>query len=52
MRILILGATGGTGSALATISRADLADFLLSELEHGTHTHHVVGITGCRKGQA
>jgi putative NADH-flavin reductase len=76
MRVLILGATGGTGkaligqaserghditafdehlpgrSALASISRADPADFLLSELERGTHTHHIVGITGCRKGWA
>jgi putative NADH-flavin reductase len=39
-------------SALASISRADLADFLLSELEGGTHTHHIVGITGWRKGWA
>jgi len=31
---------------LASISRADVAPFLLSELEYGTHTHHIVGITG------
>ena len=55
MRVLILGATGGTGKALigqASERRADLADFLLSELERGTHTHHIVGITGWRKGWA
>jgi putative NADH-flavin reductase len=32
-------------SALASISRADVAHFLLSELEHGTHIHHIVGVT-------
>jgi putative NADH-flavin reductase len=33
-------------SALASISRADVAHFLLSEIEHNTYTHHIVGITG------
>jgi putative NADH-flavin reductase len=32
-------------SALASISRADVAHFLLSELERGAHIHHIVGIT-------
>jgi putative NADH-flavin reductase len=32
-------------SALASISRADVAHFLLTELEQGTHIHHIVGIT-------
>jgi putative NADH-flavin reductase len=31
-------------SALASISRADVAQFLLSELERNTHVHHIVGI--------
>ena len=39
-------------SALASISRADVAHFLLSELEHNTHTHHIVGITGGKREQA
>jgi uncharacterized protein YbjT (DUF2867 family) len=38
-------------SALASISRADVAHFLLSELEHNTHTHHIVGITGGKREQ-
>jgi len=33
-------------SALASISRADVAHFLLGELEHGSHTHRIVGLTG------
>jgi putative NADH-flavin reductase len=32
-------------SALASISRADVAHFLVRELEHGAHIHHIVGIT-------
>jgi len=36
-------------SALASISRADVAQFLLSELEQNTHVHHIVGINR-RKG--
>lgn len=31
-------------SALASISRADVAHFLLGELEHATHLHQIVGI--------
>ena len=38
-------------SALASISRADVAHFLLSELEHNTHTHHIVGITDGKREQ-
>jgi putative NADH-flavin reductase len=37
-------------SAWAFISRADVAHFVLSELEHGTHLHQVVGITRARRG--
>jgi putative NADH-flavin reductase len=37
-------------SSLAFISRADVAHFLLSELEHGVHTHQIVGITGGTRG--
>jgi putative NADH-flavin reductase len=33
------------GSALSSISRADVAYFLLSELEDRAHIHHIVGIT-------
>jgi len=33
------------GTALSSISRADVAHFLLSELEHPAHIHHIVGIT-------
>jgi putative NADH-flavin reductase len=33
-------------SALASISRADVAHFLLSELEHNSHIHNIVGVTG------
>jgi putative NADH-flavin reductase len=33
-------------SALATISRADVAEFLVSEIQHNTHIHEIVGITG------
>lgn len=32
-------------SALASISRADVAHFLLSELERSAHVHHIVGVT-------
>jgi putative NADH-flavin reductase len=32
-------------SALASISRADVADFLLEEIQHNTHIHEIVGIT-------
>ena len=32
-------------SATASISRADVAHFLLSELEHRAYIHHIVGIT-------
>jgi len=38
-------------SALASISRADVAHFLLSELERGTHIHHIVGITRSGSGR-
>ena len=38
-------------SALASISRADVAHFLLSELEHNTYTHHIVGIAGGKREQ-
>jgi len=31
-------------SALASISRSDVARFLLTELEHSMHIHHIVGI--------
>jgi putative NADH-flavin reductase len=31
-------------SALASISRADVAHFLLSELEQRLHIHHIVGV--------
>jgi len=34
-----------TRSALASISRADVAHFLLTELEHGAHIRHIVGVT-------
>jgi putative NADH-flavin reductase len=33
-------------SAFAAISRADVAHFLLRELEQNAHIHHIVGITG------
>jgi putative NADH-flavin reductase len=33
-------------SALAAISRADVAEFLVSEIQHNTHIHEIVGITG------
>ena len=39
-------------SAFASVSRADVAHFLLSELEHNAHVHHIVGIgngTGGRR---
>jgi putative NADH-flavin reductase len=36
-------------SALASISRADIAHFLLSELEHSSHIHHIVGVTGGKR---
>jgi len=36
------------GSAAATISRADVAHFLLDEVERPRHTHHIVGIAGGR----
>jgi putative NADH-flavin reductase len=32
-------------SAFAAISRADVAEFLLSEIQHNTHIHEIVGIT-------
>jgi putative NADH-flavin reductase len=32
-------------SAFAAISRADVAEFLLSELQHNTHIREIVGIT-------
>jgi putative NADH-flavin reductase len=38
-------------SALASISRADVAHFLLGELEHGSHTHRIVGLTGGRRSR-
>jgi len=38
-------------SALASISRADVAHFLLSELEHRAHIHHIVGITRGKRDQ-
>ena len=37
-------------SAWAFISRADVAHFVLSELEHSTHVHQVVGIAGATRG--
>lgn len=33
------------GSAFATISRADVAEFLLSAIQHNTHIREIVGIT-------
>ena len=38
-------------SAFASISRADVADFLLRELQENAHIHQIVGITG-RNGVA
>jgi putative NADH-flavin reductase len=32
-------------SAFAAISRADVAEFLVSEIQHNTHIHEIVGIT-------
>ena len=32
-------------SAFAAISRADVAEFLVSETQHNTHIHEIVGIT-------
>jgi putative NADH-flavin reductase len=32
-------------SAFASISRADVADFLLGEIQHNAHIHEIVGIT-------
>ena len=32
-------------SAFAAISRADVAEFLVSEIQHNTHIHELVGIT-------
>jgi putative NADH-flavin reductase len=33
-------------SAFADISRADVAEFLLSEIQRNTHIHEIVGIAG------
>jgi putative NADH-flavin reductase len=33
-------------SAFAAISRADVAEFLVSEIQHNTHIHEIVGIAG------
>ena len=38
-------------SATASISRADVAHFLLSELEHRAYIHHIVGITRGKRDQ-
>jgi putative NADH-flavin reductase len=38
-------------SATASISRADVAHFVLDELERSTQTHHIVGITGGKRGR-
>jgi putative NADH-flavin reductase len=32
-------------SAFAVISRADVAEFLVSEIQQNTHIHEIVGIT-------
>jgi putative NADH-flavin reductase len=37
----------GAGGA-ATVSRADVAHFLLEELEHGAHIHRIVGVARIR----
>jgi putative NADH-flavin reductase len=33
-------------SAFAAISRADIAEFLIHEIQRNTHVHEIVGITG------
>jgi putative NADH-flavin reductase len=38
-------------SAFASISRADVADFLLSELQHNAHIHQIVGIVDGKRAQ-
>ena len=39
----------GSRNSLATISRADVAHFLLEELERGAHVHRIVGMASFRK---
>jgi putative NADH-flavin reductase len=38
-------------SALASISRADVAHFMLEEIEHCRYTHRIVGIAGGKGGR-
>ena len=41
----------GRSGAFASISRADVADFVLGELQHNAHVHHIVGIARGKRGQ-
>src|SRR5258706_6243181 len=41
----------GRSGAFASISPADVADFVLGELEHNAHVHQIVGLAGGQKGQ-
>jgi putative NADH-flavin reductase len=41
----------GRSSAFASISRADVADFVLGELQHHAHVHQIVGIARGKRGQ-
>ncbi len=41
----------GRSGAFASISRADVADFVLGELEHNAHVHQIVGIARGKRGQ-
>ena len=41
----------GRGGAFASISRADVADFVLGELQRNAHVHQIVGIARGKRGQ-
>ena len=41
----------GRSGAFASISRADVADFVLGELQHNAHVHQIVGIARGKRGQ-
>jgi putative NADH-flavin reductase len=41
----------GRGGAFSSISRADVADFVLGELQRNAHVHQIVGIARGKRGQ-
>jgi putative NADH-flavin reductase len=45
------GHLSGHSGAFASISRADVADFVLGELQHNVHVHQIVGIARGKRGQ-